>query len=92
MDAMERIDQTIEDLADRIYDINSSLKKMREFANVLYDRKLDMIVKGASTAEINESIAKEWSMFIKTTGGQYGEGEGVPLSSHTNNLIGRGGI
>jgi len=65
MDAMERIDQTIEDLADRIYDINSSLKKMREFANVLYDRKLDMIVKGASTAEIDESIAKEWSMFIK---------------------------
>ncbi len=65
MDAMDKIDNAISLLSDRVYDINSTLKKMREFANVLYDRKLNMIVKGVSAAGIDESISKEWSLFVR---------------------------
>lgn len=65
MDVMDKIDNAIALLSDRVYDINSALKKMRDFTNVLYDRKLAMIIKGASVAEIDHCITEEWNRFIE---------------------------
>lgn len=64
MDAMDMIDRELEAASDRLYEMQYIIKRLESKSTELYERKLDMIVKGYPEDRINQYISNQWEIIL----------------------------
>jgi uncharacterized protein Yka (UPF0111/DUF47 family) len=64
MDVMEMIDKQLESARDKLYDIHQTINQLERKSYELYEKKLDMMVKGYSADRINQYLLAEWQKIL----------------------------